>query len=260
MGHQIQRILHDRVKFFFIILLLLLPSMEILQYLWDVFKSGTEVLPMPMYATFLAAQTRGHVLQSLLLWFLPLYLLIISGEDSLEDYRLGYKNILLGKMGKAKYIFTRFRFSFICGSFIIFFGLLLNFMLVQIIFHHGTGTPPYELYDVNNMPDSNLYLQSIQHPLVANISFILTTSLLAGLINVVGTSLAIVLHDKKIVYALTFTVWFGLILPKNSLMYVTQPFAEYDYSVLAPVFLWTTCFYLMIIVASYFWEVKIAKI
>lgn len=258
MKNQISRILQDKIKLCFIIILIALPSLEISQYLWYHYKFGIE-LQAPMFATFLSANTIGHIFQSLLLWFLPLYLLLITGSDSMEDYTTGYKNILIVKMGRKKYVLNKLTSSFITAFAIMLLGLLINFILVQIILHKGTHVP-FDINDVSNLPDSFLFELGYTHPLVTNLLFILIVSFLAGLISMVGTSLSIVLHDKKIVYALTFAIWFLPILSKNSLMYVTQPFAEYDFDVIVPIFLWVFGFYLTIIGISYVWEVKIAKI
>lgn len=255
MENQLIRIFSDKSKAGLSIVLILLPSIEIFQYLWYEKKFGME-LPESMYATFLSAATIGHVLQILLLWFLPLYLLILTGVDSIDDYRLGYRWILTAKMGKKAYLGNKLKFSFFTAFLLLFLGLMLNFFLSLIVFRSGTYMP----FDRGNMPDSYLFQISYAHPGAANLIFILVVSFLAGLISSVGTMLSIVLHDKKIVFPVTFALWFGLILPKNSLMLVMQPFAEYDFDTLVPIFLWTVGLYLIILLLLYIWEVKIAEI
>ena len=255
MENQLIRIFSDKSKAGLSIVLILLPSIEIFQYLWYEKKFGME-LPESMYATFLSAATIGHVLQILLLWFLPLYLLILTGVDSIDDYRLGYRWILTAKMGKKAYLGNKLKFSFFTAFLLLFLGLMLNFFLSLIVFRSGTYMP----FDRGNMPDSYLFQISYAHPGAANLIFILVVSFLAGLVSSVGTMLSIVLHDKKIVFPVTFALWFGLILPKNSLMLVMQPFAEYDFDTLVPIFLWTVGLYLIILLMLYIWEVKIAEI
>lgn len=43
-------------------------------------------------------------LQGVLTGYLPLFLAIIVADDCIEDYRIGYKNILITKRGKNKYL------------------------------------------------------------------------------------------------------------------------------------------------------------
>ena len=49
---------------------------------------------------------------------------------------------------------------------------------------------------------------------------------------------AISIHERKMVYALTFAIWFIPILFKNSSMHIFQPFIEYDFNVAVPVAIW----------------------
>lgn len=255
MKQQIFRIFSDHKKLGMSIILILIPTLEIFQYLWYEKQYGMEV-PDGMYATFLSAATIGHLLQILLLWFLPLYLLILTGVDSIEDYQIGYKNVLIAKTGKKAYLHRKMVFSFFTAFFILFCALGLNFCICQICFRGGTYSP----YDQTSIPDSYLFQLSYAHPEIANWAFILVVALLAGLISLVGTMLSIVIHDKKIVFPATFALWFGPILPKNSLMLVTQPFAEYDFDVLVPIFVWVVGLYLLVIAWLYLWEVKFAEI
>ena len=99
MEYQLRRILSERKTKIMMIVMLIVPSLEILQIFQNHWKYGFE-LPYPMYATFLSLYSRAHVLQSLYLWFLPMYLLILVGEECIEDFKIGNKNILICKLGK----------------------------------------------------------------------------------------------------------------------------------------------------------------
>lgn len=255
MKHQFTRIFSDPYKLGLSIALILLPTVEVFQYLWYGHQYGME-MPQSAFATFLSAATIGHVTQILLLWFLPLYLLILTGIDSVEDAKTGYRSILIAKTGKQTYLRTKLKFSFLTSFLILFLGLSLNFIICQIVFRKGTYIP----FDEGSMPDSLLFHMSFAHPELANLAFILVVALLAGLISMVGTMLSIVARDKRIVFPVVFALWFGPILPKNSLMLVTQPFAEYDFNVLVPIFLWVAGLYIILTALLYIWEVKIAEI
>lgn len=262
MKSQIRRILHDRIKMTLVVILLLLPSLEVAQILYEHFKYGFE-LPYPLYATFLSLYSRGHVLQSLYLWFLPLYYLIIVGDDCIEDYDTGYKNLLTCRMGKKKYIKTKLSSAFLIPFFIMLSGLLINFIIVKVVCANGTYLQfggDYMVYDSKNMPETLLFELSYTHPLITNFVYMLVTSFFSGLICIVGTLLSIVLHNRKLVYALTFALWFGPVLPQNSFMFVLQPFMEYGFNVVVPLFIWIAGLYLQTAVLLYIWEAKFVEI
>lgn len=262
MRYQLRRILCNKKKICMIMALLIVPSLELFQFLYEHWRYEVE-LPYPLYATFLSVYSRGHILQSLYLWFLPLYLLVIVGEDCIEDYQIGYKNILVCKNGKNRYIKDKLKAGFFIPFLILVCGLSLNLILVQIICHNGTYLRyggEYMVYDSNVMPETVLFELSYTHPLITNIIYIFLIAVFSGLIGMVGTGLSIVLHDRKIVYAITFALWFVPILFKNSFMLVFQPFMEYGFHVIIPLAVWGVGLYVLVIVLSAMWEEKFVEV
>lgn len=92
------RILQDKFKLAVIVILFSLPILEVVQIAWGVYQGLS--IPNPNFATFLSLYTIRHYLQRIMIWFLPLYLLVITSEDTLEDYSAGYRSILISKIGK----------------------------------------------------------------------------------------------------------------------------------------------------------------
>ena len=88
--------------------MLVIPILDIVQiYYQDIIKINGEIgKPYPLYVTFLSCYSQGHIFNDYL-WFLPLYLLVIVGEESIVDYITGYKNILICKNGKKINIFYK---------------------------------------------------------------------------------------------------------------------------------------------------------
>ena len=262
MEYQLQRALSEKKKKIIIILMIIVPSLEILQVFYEYWKYGLE-LPYPMYATFLSLYSRGHIIQSLYLWFLPMYLLILVGEESIEDFKTGIKNILICRIGKTKYIKGKLKSSFITSISIVGIGLLVNFILVQFAYTEGTYLRyggEYMVYDITTMPEILLFEWSYTNPVLTNLLYIVITMLFAGLIGMLGTMLSIVLHDRKLVYAITFALWFVPILFKNSFMLVFQPFSEYGFDTVVPLAVWTSGLYILITVVLVIWEEKCNEI
>lgn len=138
-------------------------------------------------------------------------------------------------MGK-NYIKSKLKSAFLTSSGAVGIGLLINLVVVQLVYAGGTESyygGEYMVYE-KYMPDTFLFEWSYTHPLAANLSFIGITMLFAGLIGMIGTILAIILHNRKLVYAITFALWFVPILFKNSFMLIFQPFSEYGLKTLLP--------------------------
>ena len=212
---------------------------------------------------FYSCYSQGHIFQMIYLCFLPLYLLVIVGEESIVDYITGYKNILICKMGKNKYILQKMKSAFIVSFTIVFVGLGLNLILSQVVFNGGTNTPfdaePLK-YDSFVMVETFLFEISYTHPLTTNIVYILITAIFAGVLGMMGAALAISIHERKMVYALTFAIWFIPILFKYSSMHIFQPFMEYGFNVVVPVAIWCIVLYILVIITAIIWEKKIVEV
>lgn len=265
MRQQLNRIISDKKSIGMIIFMLVIPILDIVQiYYQDIIKINGEMgKPYPLYVTFLSCYSQGHIFQMIYLWFLPLYLLVIVGEECIVDYITGYKNILICKMGKNKYILQKMKSAFIVSFTIVFVGLGLNLILSQVVFNGGTNTPfdaePLK-YDSFVMVETFLFEISYTHPLTTNIVYILITAIFAGVLGMMGAALAISIHERKMVYALTFAIWFIPILFKNSSMHIFQPFMEYDFNVVVPMAIWCIVLYILVIITAIIWEKKIVEV
>lgn len=227
------------------IIVLLIPSLEIVQ----IALQGSK--PMPNYASYLAAISRGHGFQAVLLWFLPLYFLLIISDDSIEDHKTGYINILKSKIGEKRYYKEKLISSFIVSFTIMLASLLINLLLVHIIFKGGKYYPQEGIEFENNL----LFTISMKYPLIANLGFALITSILAGLSGMSGSAFSLFFKDKRYAYTTTFFIWFMLVLRKKSLMLVVQPFAEYGFEVLMPILMLAIFILMFVSVIIYVYEV-----
>ena len=214
------------MKLAFIILLLVIPLGDIGQMLYDLYQNPDAQMPDPRYVAFSALYTVGtnHILHKIMFWFLPIYLLIITGEDSLEDCDTGYRNILQSRMSKKQYVWGKARNAFCLSFLILFVSLMLNYGLLQLIFHQGKYiwlTP-----DIYPADENRMYTIGYGCPVVVNLANIMITSILGGCISTVGTCLAMYLRDRKIVYSVTFMLWFIFVLTDDGLMSILHPFTN----------------------------------
>lgn len=252
---HLRRIYKNNYFKLFMLFLLLLPSVEIAFHIYPIVTFGAPV-PNPYSAFFLAATTRGHIIQAIYLWLLPLYFLIFASGDTVQDYKTGYSSILISKIGKRKYFREKIFVSFWVPFFIMFFSLILNLILCHVLFKGGTYSPTEGL----EIPKNILFTASIQHPFLADLGFLLVTSLFAGLSGIIGASFSFLFKKNEYVYPSAFLLWFLLVLKKDSLMLLFQPFAEYDFKVLIPIFLIAVVIFILLWVISYIVEVKCREV
>lgn len=250
------RILYDKTKLFVTLILLFIPTAEVIQIAWGVHQGFS--MPIPHYATFLALYTLRHILHKIMFWFLPLFLLIIVNEVSLEDAESGCSQALVVRMGKKAYTRRRLRESFCLSFIIIAAGLILNMILVYFLFQNGDFAKD-DWQGVDPM-SRDLTRITLPHPVLANLAYILLTAFLSGLIGAVGTALALTIQNRKIVYGLTFLLWFIPVNAKQSLMYVIQPFLFADYEVVVPTLCAVVALYTAVIAAVLILEEKFDKI
>lgn len=254
MNYYMKRILNDKLKIAVAFIIFLIPFFEILLYLRSL-KYGAAMLN-PNFTTFLAGNTvgHGHMIQGLLLWFLPLYLIIIVAEDGIQDYKNGNKNILISRWGRKKYFHLNIKKSFIISFVLMITTLITNFVITQILFRGGIHLP-------HNIIDANAFLGwPLKHPAVVNLGFIIMAAILAGIIGVTGSALSIAFHNRQIVYSITFLLWFIPCILRKSLMFSLQPFTEYGPKDMLPTLILFISGNMIAVIVSYIIEVKYAEI
>lgn len=165
-------------------------------------------------------------LRGVLKGYLPLFLAIIVADDCIEDYRIGYKNILITKRGKNKYFALNMLKSFTVSFFVLIIPLLLNLLMVHIVFAGGTYIPA----DVEMLKSEPNLFQSYSNPMFYNILYILVFSFIGGIVGSGATALAMAFPNRFILYPLAFILWYISTAIKPSIIGALTPFTVYPLS------------------------------
>lgn len=255
--YQVKKIWNDPIKNFICFLVLFFPCLEIIYNLFDLISREAHVLRPEFMCFLVGSSTRlSHVFQSIVLWFFPLYSLLLTAEDCIEERKTGIRNIVIAKEGKKKYIKSHLYKSFIFSFLLIMLMLLINMALVYIIFAGGK-TPKYDDLMLSLRTDNLLW--ACKNGLLVDFIYIIITAAICGLISMVGTISAIMLVDRKIVYGITMLFWFAPTFLSKSLLYVFQPFTEYSLSFVAPTIIGVFVVYILYISGWYVKEVYFDK-
>ncbi len=226
---HIQRIIRNKINLTAFIIILLIPMLEIVQLL--IYQQNSEETFHPAFAFFLSGSSMGHAPQILLIWFLPIYFLLLGADDAIQDYKTGYRTILISKVGRKRYLLEKIITSFTISSLSMFITLFINFILVSIIFVNGTFSKGLMEMRIEG---NKLFNFSVEHPFIAIIVFSIVSCILAGLAGSLGASTSLFFLDRKYAYASSFFIWFLLVLNKYSIIYAFQPFTEYGFNVIFP--------------------------
>lgn len=247
MKYYFKRIINDKIKLSIILFIFILM-------LWDL-VSRVKFFPVggiPYQAnfnTFLSLTGIHMSFHGLVFWFLPIYLAILSADDVIEDYSTGAVNTLIARQGKKAYLLNNFLKAFIISFSVMFLELMLNLLLSLVIFNGATYSPFSAL--TTNLSQSHLLIKSLQSPLITNIAFILATSLLSGVIGMASVGFALGFKERKIVYPLSFVIWFIPFCFNKSIMLSIQPFSEYDLEQILPTYIFTLILHLLVPIIIY---------
>lgn len=257
LSYYIKRIINHKVKILFILFLFALPIFDLIFTFIYVPVGATP--ERADFNSFLAATSTAGLFHSLMLHFLPVFLLIIAGEDCFEDATTGYRNILISKWGKKNYIKTYILKAFCISFFVVFLSLMLNLLMAHIIYNGALYSRFDELL-IMNQEQSSLMYNEVTHPLITNICYIFITAILSGVIGAAGAALAMAIKNRKIVYPLLFLLWYMLTSLDKSIMLALQPFCEYGLDTKIPIYLISVCVFTAVTIIASIKEAYYAKI
>jgi hypothetical protein len=242
---ELLRIFKSRRSIIFIAIVILLPFLDLImifnqvygdyimnssKYAHAPFKS--QILH-PAFASFLSGNSRGHIAQMLLIWILPLYIMIIYSDSSIQEKMHGYSVILYGKVNRMKFIRNRLIVSFTIPMIICFISMAFNFIVANIIFSSGKDLMGAE-YTLDSGILSNFSSFCLYHPSLTYCFYIIGFSIIAGGCGILCTSISMFFNNYKIAYPLVFFIWFAQVISPFSLTYAIQPFIEYGPNYFVP--------------------------
>lgn len=208
----------------------------------------------PHLATFLAGSSLGHIMQIILIWFLPIFLLIMCADSYIQDYRTGYRYIVATKKGRFSYYKTVLFGNMSLSFLVIVFCLLLNMVITYLVFMNGEfdkGLAP-DLF-----PENPLYILVNSVPTISNIIYIILFGFFTSLCAGMATVLSWCFPDMKYTYPLSFVIWFSQILGlHHSLALIIQPFNEVNLEDFIFIFFKSTILFLAIITIGFIYKVK----
>ncbi|MBZ3777169.1 hypothetical protein K9P40_08780 [Lentilactobacillus otakiensis] len=180
----------------------------------------------PPTAAFLSLNSSGEFLQLILMLLMPMFLILITIQRSIERSQDNSTFVLYTRMGNLNK-------SLINGQLVQFtiFTLLYialfagDFLINIVLFHRGTSFKGVEDATIN----SHLLSLELSHPYLTYLIFIFVVSVAFGIYAVVTYVLALSLRKTFLVYLVSLGLWIMMFALPYSSSYFMQPFIEYDW-------------------------------
>ena len=237
--YYFKRIINNPLNLTAIIVVMLLPMIDVFYSLKDVYLGGSVLLPD--LASFLAG-TIGHGAQTVLLWYLPVYFLIICADDCIEDHKTGCKYILISKLGKKKYLYINIIKGFVIGFTVMFVSLVFNLLIVHVLFNGGT----YISAEISSSEKNHL----LQNSLLINIIYIIFVSFMTGILSMGASALADAIHNRFLLYPIVFIFWYIASFGDRPIILAFQPFSEYTIQDCLPMITFVLIYNLLFVLFS----------
>jgi hypothetical protein len=232
-----------------IALIFLIPMIDILLNYND--YSG---MILPYLGTFLSGSSQGHIPQILLVWFLPVFMLIMCGDSYLDDYKTGYRYIMGTKKGRSNYYQKTLLGNMLLSFVAVVISLLVNMLLAFILFNNGD----FDLgLTIDILPENSLYTFALTYPYLTNVIYIIVFGLFASLCTGCSTVICWIFPNKTYAYPLSFIVWFLHIIGLGtSLPMIVQPFNEVYFDEYIKTFSFTVLFFICVIFIGFVYKVR----
>lgn len=231
---ELYRVFKSWKSRFFILLVFLIPMIDLLFVIhqnivpqWPVEWSYRRIaLYHPCMASFLSAAAHGHIMQMLLIWLMPIYILLIYGDSYIQEKTVGYTAIIYSHYSRKKVLYTRFAVSFLLFFGAFFLSMLLNFILANIIFINGGSMKGLEQLAYDDVLPAWL-AWSLRNPYLSYLLCMAAYSLIAGAGGILCYAVCLLFPSYKLAYPICFFLWFLQIASRYSITYAIQPYIEY---------------------------------
>ena len=189
----------------------------------EAYPDGLPQLMHPALAGFLNGGLSSDNMRYLMHWLLPIWCLLFCGDSFIREKKNGYVPLMNTRISRKKYFWGKNGGAFVCGFFLMFFCLLVNFLLCIIGFFNGKDFLGLDEF----VRTTSWFDFSLAHPIPVYFLYIFINAVVMGLLCCMCTSLCMALPYYPLVYAIAFMVWYPQVSNDYSILLAMQPFLNY---------------------------------
>ena len=179
----------------------------------------------PAKAAFLSGKSRGHIPQIILIWFMPLFVLLLCSDNYIVEHGRKYSHIMMTHVGKKKYVLHKYVASFVIGAGWFAVGIGVNFLGTFVLFRGGKNFSLSLNFFEEIGSESEIFIYT--HPYFIYFLYSVSSVLIAGICSVLCRSVAFLAKKYKYTYFIAFVIWMVLVISPFSITNLFQPFTEY---------------------------------
>ena len=192
-------------------------------------------------------------MQMLIMWLIPAYLMLTGASWFHIDEKNKTSTILASKFGKRKYLLEYLGSVFISAFLLFFLNLIINYVFSYILNYGNTYFA--SMTSVNE--EKGLILWQYMHPMITNLIYMCTTSIMISLYAVFMSCLSLYFDKISFVFLLSFSLWLVLISGQYSILLTTQPFTEY--SIYHQMKIYLACLFVLGISSYFLYRYRVKK-
>lgn len=174
---------------------------------------------IPPDAAFLSGLSHGHIPQTIIIWLMPIYLLLLGAGDHCAEHASHMDDMTkMRSSHKTYYAKLLAQFLYITITFIIL--ATINYLVCLVVFRHGQ-------YASNMYKDNLPLLLSNRKPYISYITFIILFGLLSACYATAITALSTLIPFRLIVWIISFYFWYSQL---SYLPDLYQPYTEVTFA------------------------------
>ncbi len=179
----------------------------------------------PAFVSLLSGQA-GLVCYALYFWIMPISLMLLYCDRSVNENKIGIYQIYLTKSSRKKLFFSKIGTSFVLPFFYCGIPLLVNLVVYSIFLHNGTSFFGMEKFDVEEI--GTFWFNSIHHPYITWFIYFFFALLMFGLLGILCQCISLITKDTKTSYIVSFAIWIIFFCSDYNIPMIIQPYTEYD--------------------------------
>lgn len=170
---------------------------------------------------FIQGSMEGHITFILIMWFLPIYYLLIINDKTINEFSDKYKYLIFSKENFSVLFKNKLIFSFLFGFIFMFILIIFNSVLCYIIYKNNT----FLSYDIDTWDGFLKY--KLLNPFITIFFYSMLISVYSGLVSTFNSALCMAIPKRLIVYPIV-TIINLLLFTFNftGLNKIIQPFVE----------------------------------
>lgn len=180
---------------------------SLIQCMDSVYFSGFERGYGDVNPAFISLLSNNNTVQYLLvfLWLMPILLVLSFTNNCNIEKKTGIRNIYISKSSRKSYWVSKIIVSFVYSFAICCIPLVVNVLINILFLYEGNYFFMLETYPEDVIGEYVYF--SVRHPYLVYSGYILSTSLVIGLLGVFCQSVCFIVNDEKLSYIIVFAIW-----------------------------------------------------